>query len=358
MSRRRRLAAVGLLYCVATSWVGLEWLGIDPCRREVRPVLAIGGTTVPATVYGTAPKPYVLRALVPTAVRLVRAAIPDAAALRWRVAIVSDPRVAWRLPLMRWEPEFVLEYLIAAALMHLLLVAFLFAMRALHACLDPSPGWRRDLVPLAAVLCLPAFFAVGSHFLYDLATLVFFALGLVLIERRRFALLYPLLVLAMLNKETAGLLVAVFAVRWRGAMPRRAWLAHTAALAAAGGAVRVLLLWTFRESPGGPFLWNARKNLLLFERNGLDVPTLVLLGALLLAVAVRWRREHPLLKAALVALPPLVAAYALVGIYGEIRVFYEIVPAGIVWVLNAALQAAGVPPYAGVEGRVTPVAAK
>lgn len=347
MSRTRRRAAVGSLYLLAISWVGLEWLGVDPIRRQVRPVLAIGGTTLPATVYGTAPRPYVLRTLVPTAVRLVRATIPDAAALRWRAAIVADPGVAWRLPIMKWEPEFVLEYLIAAALIQGLLVAFALSMRLLHACLDPTPGWRRELTALAAVLCLPFFFRVGSHFLHDPATLLFFALGLVLVERRHLRLLYPLLVLAMLNKETAALLVAVFAARWFRAMPRRDWLAHTAALAATAVAVRAFLLWAFRENPGAPFLWNARKNLRLFERDGLDLPTVVLLGLLLLAVAVRFRHEHPLLKAALVALPPLVVAYALVGIHGEIRVFYEMVPAGIAWVVNAALQVAGVPPKCG-----------
>lgn len=358
MGRARRRAAVALLYVVATTWVGLEWLGVDLVRRQARPVLAIGGTTLPATVHGTAPRPYVLRTLVPTAVRLVRAAIPEAAALRWRAAIASDPRIAWRLSLARWEPEFVLEYLIAAALAHALLVAFALAMRELHACLDPTPGWRREVTALAAVLSLPFFFRVGSHFLHDPATLLFFALGLALVERRRLRLLYPLLVLAMLNKETAGLLVAVFAVRWFRAMPRRAWLAHTAALAATAAAARAFLLWVFRENPGAPFLWNAGKNLRLFERDGVDLPTVALAGLLLAAVAVRWSREHPLPKAALAALPPLAAAYALVGVYGEIRVFYEMVPAGIVWVVNGVLQVAGVPPYAGGEGRVAPVRAR
>lgn len=41
---------------------------------------------------------------------------------------------------------------------------------------------------------------------------------------------------------------------------------------------------------------------------------------------------------------PLSVAWSWVGIYGEIRIFYEIVPAGAIWVFNALLATAGAAP--------------
>ena len=237
-----------------------------------------------------------------------------------------------------------LEYLIAVALMFLCLLGYLLSIRALYGQLHPAAGWRRDLLPLMALLCLPFFFRVGSHFLHDFATLLFVTLGLLLMEQRRFVLFHPVLALALLNKETAALLVAVFAVRFCREMRRRRWLAHVAAQIALVIMVRSLLLFCYRANPGEAVHWSLGKNLLLMRERGVDVPTLILFGVLLAAVATRWRAEHPLLKAALVMVPPLSLAYVLFGIYGEIRIFYEIVPAGAIWVYNALLAAAGAAP--------------
>src|SRR5262249_27733492 len=104
---------------------------------------------------------------------------------------------------------------------------------------------------------------------------------------------------------------------------------------------RALLLVAFRANPRGTYRWFWERNLAAVRERGLDVPTAALFGVLLLAVAMRWRQEGPLMKAALAMLPPLAVAYALVGIYGEIRIFYEVVPPAAVWVFNAVLQAAG-----------------
>lgn len=343
--RRARILILAVLYLLAWSWVELEWLGLDRRLTVTRPVMAIGGTTVPETIYGTAPKPFVLRTLVPSTVRLIREAIPDATARRlWLKILRRHPRFVAELPFLRWEEEYVLEYLIGVAVMNLCLLGFLISMRALYEQLHPAAGWRRDLLPLAALLCLPFFFRVGSHFLHDFATLMFMALGLLLMERRRFVLFYPVLALALLNKETAVLLVPVFAVRFFREMRRGEWLAHLAAQVAVTIAVRSFLLYLFRANPGEPMHWYLHKNLLLMRERGIDVPTAILCGVLFVAVALRWRAEHALLKAALVMVPPLSVAYVLFGIYGEIRIFYEIVPAGVIWVFGAALAAAGSAP--------------
>jgi hypothetical protein len=210
--------------------------------------------------------------------------------------------------------------------------------------LYPGAGWRRDVFPLAVLLGLPLFFRAGSHFLYDFATLLFMTLGLLLMERRRFVLYYPVLALALLNKETAALLTAVFAVRFFRQLPRRQWLAHVAAQAGLAVAVRSFVLFVYRANPGTAVQWSLPKNLVLMQQRGVDVPTALLFGVLLVAVVVRWGHEHPLLEAALVMLAPLSVAYFLFGIYGEVRLFYEFVPAGSIWVFHAALAALGAAP--------------
>jgi hypothetical protein len=342
-----RLAALGAAYAAVGVWVGLEWLGLDARLRVKRIVMPASGVTPAAMIHGTGPKPFVLRTLVPSTVRLVREAIPDSTARRWWLKILRrHPRLVAELPFLEWEEQFLLEYLIAVVVMAVCLVGYLVAMRALYGALHPGAGWQRRLLPLAALACLPFFFARGTHFLYDFATLMFMALGLLLIERRRFGPYYAVMVLALLNKETAVLLVLVFAVRLWHQLPTRVLLAHLAAQVTLAVAVRAVLLVVFRNNPGAPAQWALPKNLLLMADRGIDLPTLGLFAVLLLAVSTRWRHEPALLKAALVMLPPLCLAYVLFGVYGEIRIFYEVVPAGVVWAFNAGLALIGAAPSA------------
>jgi hypothetical protein len=342
------LAALGSLYVAAWLWVGLEWLGLDSRLRVQRVVTSAGGATPAAMIQGTGPKPFVLRTLVPSTVRLIREAIPDPTARRWWLKLLRrHPGLVAELPYLEWEKEFLLEYLIAVGVMNLCLVGFLVAMRALYGHLHPGSGWRRDVLPLAALCALPFFFQNGTHFLYDFATLLFMALALLLMERQRFVLFYPVLALALLNKETAALLVLVFAVRFFRRLPAGRWLAHLAAQIGLALAVRSFLLYVYRDNPGEPTRLQIIRNLQLLRERGLDVPTLVLFGVLLLAVVARWRHEPTLLKAALTMVPPLCVAYVLVGVYGEIRIFYEVVPAGVIWVFDAVLAAFGAAPEMG-----------
>lgn len=331
-----RAILAGIASVVASVWVFGQWLGLDARMRSPRAALAIGGTTVPETVDGTGAKPYVLRMLVPSTVRVLRAAIPDPAARRvWLKILRRLPRLARALPALEWEEEFLLEYLIAAVVMYACLLGFVCALGALYAELYPQPGWRRQLFPLAVLLALPFFFEVGSHFLYDFATLFFSASCLLLLEQRRFLLFYAVFALSLFNKETAALVTLVFAARYFRRMPHGRWWLHLSAQVALAAAVRALLLWAYAANPGPPMLWNLPKNLVLAAQRGVDVPTALLFGVLVAAVAARWRKEGPLAKASLVVAPPLVAAYATVGIYGEIRIFYELVPGAALWIFGA-----------------------
>src|SRR5262249_36245112 len=157
-------------------------LGLDlHLAVRQRGVMVVHEATVPGMVYGTAAKPFVLRTLVPTTVRLIREAIPDTTARRWWLRIQRRaPGLVEALPALEWEPEFLLEYLIAAAVMQACLLGFLFALRWLYRALYAGAGWRADAVPLFAALVLPCFFRVGAHLPYDFATLFFVALGLLL----------------------------------------------------------------------------------------------------------------------------------------------------------------------------------
>ena len=333
-----RPAVVCLVHLVASAWVFGQWLGLDARMRSPRPAMAIGGTTVPDMIHGTATKPFVLRTLVPSTVRVLREALPDATARRlWLKILRRQPRLARALPVLEWEEQFLLEYLIAAGVMYACLLGFLAAARALYGELHPGSAWRRDLFPLAVLLGLPFFFDVGSHFLYDFATLLFSAWCLLLMERRRWPAFYAVFALSLFNKETASLVSIVFALRFFREMPRRSWLTHLAAQAALAMAVRAFLLHVFRANAGPAMQWNLRKNLILAAERGVDVPTAVLFGVLLVAVVLRWRAEPRVARAALATALPLTVAYATVGIYGEIRIFYELVPAAAVWVFGAAL---------------------
>ncbi len=343
--RRARAAAAAVAYLVASLWLGLAWVGVDlHLRVRHRGVMAVHDATVPQLVYGTAAKPFVLRMLVPSTVRAIRESIPDRTARRWWLKILRRwPALEAALPGLEWEEEYLLEYLIAVAIMQGALVGFLFALRALHRLVYEGPAWASDAVPLVAAAVLPCFFAVGAHFLYDFATLLFVTLLLLLMERRRWLVFYAVFTLALFNKETAALLSLVFAARYFRVLPRRAWAGHLALQLALVAALRAGLLWAFRFNARGAVRWYWDRNLALVRERGVDASTALLLAVIVVAVAVRWRREPLLLKASLAMVPPLAVAYLVVGIYGEIRVFYEIVPVTVVWAFNAGLQLAGVP---------------
>ncbi len=270
--RPARAALVALGYVAASVGVGIAWLGLDFHLRVRHPgVMVVHEATVPALVYGTAAKPFVLRTLVPSTVRLIRGAIPDPTARRWWLKILRDGRACRRRCPRSNGSRSSCSSTSSRSRSCRPPVGFLFGLRALYRELYAGAAWPADAVPLFAAAALPGFFRVGAHFLYDFATLLFVTVGLLLMERRRWALFYPVFAVALLNKETLALLSLVFAVRYFRSMPRATWSAHLAAQAAIVAVVRAWLLFAFRFNPRGAVPLVLDRNLAAMRERGIDV---------------------------------------------------------------------------------------
>lgn len=340
--------ALLLAYVVAALYTYVVWLGVDPLsgRALHGKVNGFDGARVAVMVDGSAPKPYVLRALVPLSVRLLRDALPEKLAGRLEQRLLRTRGLPGLMARLGWEQERILDFAIAVLLMGGFAAGFPVVLNLLAHQVGIGPAWFRDLVPLAAVLGLRLFFAEGAHFLYDMPALFFPTLGLYALAVRRFSLFYAALVLGLLNKETAALLSAVFAVHGWRSMARPAWARHLAAQAAIIVSLRACVLWVFRDNPGVLFEYQLMLNLDRI-RSGIDWTTLLILGGFAAALAARWRREAPLLKAASLMPLALTAAYLVVGIYREVRVLYEGYSVIILWCANAAWERYQRSPEAG-----------
>lgn len=277
-------------------------------------------------VYGTAYKPYVMRVLVPFAVRLLRGLVPAG------LEPFLQQDIYARLPLLdklmdylKWEKAYLAEYAIGVVLLYASLLGFMVVLRRFARRLYEMDQRLADLLPIGAVLVLPIFFRRGTHYPYDFPALVLFLLGLLLLLERRWMWYYVALILGLLNKETAILLVLPFVLHLAHKMERKRLIGHVALQVAIFLVIRLGLSLLFRDNPGATFennlRWNLRVSLRPYEYGAfLDVLSVVLL------VAYRFAQKPLFLRQSLWLLPPFFLSYMVGGLYGEIRVFYEIYP--------------------------------
>jgi hypothetical protein len=259
-----------------------------------------------------------------------------------------------KLGILGWEPAFLVEYAIAMGVLFVLLAAFPFALRRLVLTLYDAPG-AATLAPLVATLLLPAFFFDrGTHYLYDFSTLLATTFSLAFLAEARIAAYYVVFVLGTLNKETIVLMTLVFALVARERFPRRVLFLHVVAQLAVLSGVQWGLGRIFSGNPGGPVEWHLVKNLRLMETIPGPSSLLMLVSGAILIFA-RLREKPVLLRRALVVLPVLAASYLCLGIYGEIRIFYEAYPILFLLAFHNACAALG-RPLTPREGRaiVTP----
>ena len=279
---------------------------------------------VPDMIYGRASKPCVMRTLLPSAVRVTRALISDSAARAMEGAVFT-PRVMRTVSRLGWEREYLVEYLLAAVLMYLSLLGFMFALRRLFRALYVASDLLCDSAPVFALLCLPVFFKQGTHFLYDFPTLFFFTLLLLLLYQKRWYWFYPVLLISCVNKETTVLIILVFMLHYFRSMARGVFVAHLGAQMAVCALVKGSLTLIFKTNPGGAWEWRFNQNI-----NFMLLPyslTYMICAALILAVIFHKWREKPLyLRKASAIMAPLMMLYVMMGVWGEIRVFYEAFP--------------------------------
>jgi hypothetical protein len=297
-------------------------------------------------VNGTAYKPFVTRALVPGAVRLIADSLPkklreliDLHVVEYVNAVPQDIRDAIDETdnpgtnkhsnfTTLWE-DITAEYLIACILLYPFLLGFFFAIRYLFRSFFSGPRWFIDALGLGAIAALPPFF-VYYNYIYDFPTLFFTTLLLALMARRKWVPFLVVFLFSCWNKETTILLTMVFGLAFWGRwaeVNRKSYGLLLIAQMLIYAAVRIPLTLAFWNNPGSTFEFHFIDHNLseIFLQLYSFADVFVVLGALLL-LAYRWKEKPRFLKIALTMVIPLLLLATIFGYLDEFRAFYELFP--------------------------------
>jgi hypothetical protein len=283
---------------------------------------------------GTAHKPFVCRALLPTTTRLIATVTP--AQIRSAATRITEnnPVVRTAFDALGWDAAIAYQFLTASLLMYICFVGFAYycAKLAIAASrLDNNPLLLPFLALLALYL-LPRFFRYASY-VYDPAQLCLYTASLYYLARLKLTRFVLFFLLTALNKETSILLIPIFAVFCWTSIPKRQYVALLILLVSVCVAVRALVFWQFYYNPGiNSFAIGRTHNLSFYTH--LNIYSGSGYFALLLAMACwQWKQRPRFLRIALpFALLPLISLCLFFGWIDEWRAYYEAYP--VVFALN------------------------
>jgi hypothetical protein len=324
---------VGGLYIAATTAVALRWLDVG--ENDAGSMNHFFATRFVDMVNGRAYRPFVTRALVPGTIRVLRDTLPP----RWQrsaqSAVVRTFHLRRRMAALGWEPEHAFEYVVFGGITLLAFAIVPFALRGTFRALFVTSRFWTNVLPLPLLLLLePAFVGTHAHFMYDPATLALASLATWAALARRTGTFYVIYVLAVLNKETAFLLAALFLLACVDD-----WRKHVFPLFGTWLTIRLWLSWVFRGNPGSAAWWIPSRNIARALADPWGVAALCLALAVVAWSVWQWRSIRPIRLGLPLIAGVLLAAYVAVSTWTEYRVFYEVVPLAWVTIYAAVLLA-------------------
>lgn len=171
------------------------------------------------------------------------------------------------------------------------------------------------------------------HFPFDLPGMLLFVAGWWLLLERRWALYYPVLALATLNRETSLILPMIFALVEWGRLPRGRWATHLAAQGALWLGIKVALYLAFSGHPQHLFIDSLAKNrdtlldVIAFRGEGPRVLAKFLLwcGGLWAALPFVIGRAPEAMRRSLIACVPFLIGMIFVATMREMRIYGEVI---------------------------------
>jgi hypothetical protein len=282
---------------------------------------------------------------MPWTIRLVRTVTPERLVSAIEERCVESPLAKHVLMNIDVPPELAYEGIVELTLMYLCLLGFAaFLYRAGRDLFPGSflPAVAAPFVGLASVSSL-----WPQLYMYDFATLLVWAACLYELRAGRWDRYLFWFILGMLNRETTlYLLLPFFAYGWR-TVPRKTLVGYGVAQAAIGVAIKLALIFAFRENPGMVAIWNVGAQLQHVFATPYDLSDWIGALTVVLLLTYRWPEKPFLLKCQLLALVPLLTVYLTAGSAREYRVFMEILPAA------ALLAADTLARWAGRSGSTT-----
>ena len=288
---------------------------------------------------GTANRPFVLRTLVPSTIRLIRDMLPES--LKNHIISFLQTR-SWFIPYLRSDRVF--EYSIALALSFFFFLGFSLVLRRLAKHFYPSKPFEQHIAAIVGTLILPLFF-VYYHYVYDPGTVFLFSFGVLLVVEERLIPMLAFFPILVVHKETSVLLILVFIVRQARNMPITKMMIVSTVMGVIWLSLRILIGWIFRANPRS-FLESHLfdHNLRLFA-SPIQSGFALLVGLLFAAlISYDWRSKDEFLRWGFFAVfIPLFLFSIFFGYVDELRQFYEAVP------FVALLIAPSISKLAGLE---------
>ena len=270
-------------------------------------------------VYGNAYKPFVYRALLPGAARIIIALMPEP--LKFQIQQAG-------LLLPNWNRAFAVEYFVVCVLMLLSLVGFVFSLRLLFNSLYEKSEWCIRWITLTALFLLPGFY-LYVNYIYDFSTLFLFTLGLAYLARRNWTRYLGVFFLGCLNKETTILLISLYFIyEWenRHKAPGRKFFSLLAAQVLIFMLIRGGLTWVFRDNPGSSLEFHLIEHNLPLLLAPIPMQTLIVLLLPGLLIFHRWNEKPYFLRVGSLILPVLAGLTFFFGYLDELRDYYEALP--------------------------------
>ncbi|MBL7994268.1 hypothetical protein JNM05_02755 [bacterium] len=275
-------------------------------------------------IYGTAPKPFVYRQLMPAAVRLTVQAIPSDVRNAMIEKASKSSTIARIMSRLKLSGELFVDYAVTVLFIYVSLWGFLLSFRFLIDRLYETTLFFADAVTAAALIGIPAFF--GFSYIYDIPTLFLFTLGLGIMITRQWSLYLFFFFIGCWSKETMILLTLVFVIHFyfNKEMDRRLMKKLLAAQIGIFLSVKIILEIVFYQNPGGLIEFHFIHNLLFGYHYYLTTFLSWIVLALLLFY--KWKEKPIFLKNALWIGVPLFVLTLFLGFLYEIRDYGELYP--------------------------------
>jgi hypothetical protein len=279
-------------------------------------------------VYGTAWKPFVYRTLLPTTVRLISGILPESFHEVLTKKVESSKAAMLVLEKLKWESEYITEYLIAMVLMYLSLLGFIYAFRKLFDEVYSPPIFFKNVITIILLFAIPAMFQPNySNYVYDFPALFLFTLGLLYLNQQHWKKYLILFFVACFNKETIILLTMIFSIYFykNESLSQKLYYRLFGIQLIIFVSIKILLYSIFINNAGGFVEFHLiDRNYLLF--NGYSLTTFVVLLIILLTIFSRWNEKPKFLRNSLWIGVPLLILTLLFGFFDELRDYYEVLP--------------------------------
>ncbi len=302
-------------------------------------------------VYGHSWKPFCYRTLVPITVRSITSAIP--ASVRQNIENRANDRlnqvnISQRVRLwfegLQWDRNYIVEHLVSVPVVFFCVLAYMILILKICDHWIDMEQPARCIAPILAGLLLPLHFNYYSY-LYDPGTWVVFPLAVLFISRKQW---WPLLVLfpiAVLQKETAILLVLLWLIRVRSIQqPLKLSGAQVAVLLGLYIAIKAVISHIFIHNKGSFVEFHLLDhNLQLVVHQPLVFVAVVAGIALLTALIRSLRLEAPsfLLLGFGLCFAAQFGLAIFFGFVEELRGYYELLPLIMPFVVVVTVRSMG-----------------